>query len=165
AYGRSKLAGERAVAAAGGAHAILRTSWVVSAHGANFVKTMLRLGAERDRLTIVADQIGGPTPARDLAQACLVAARALQEDPAKSGLYHYAGAPDTSWAGFARAIFAEAGITCEVVDIPSSDYPTPAARPLNSRLDCSDFETVFGLKRPDWRVSLRDIVKELGAAS
>ena len=163
AYGRTKLAGEVAVRAAGGAYAVIRTSWVVSAHGGNFVKTMLRLGAERDRLTIVADQVGGPTPARDLAAACLGAARGLGGDPGKTGTYHFAGAPDVSWAGFAREIFAQAGLACAVEDIPSSDYPTPARRPLNSRLDCSDFETVFGIKRPDWRVSLRAILNELGA--
>lgn len=162
-YGQSKLSGEALTLNAGGPHAILRTSWVVSAHGANFVKTMLRLGAERDRLTIVADQIGGPTPAADLAAACLHVAKGLVADPGRSGTYHFAGAPDVSWAGFAREIFAQSGIGCEVVDIPSSDYPTPAQRPLNSRLDCSELETIFALKRPDWRVSLRTILNELGA--
>ncbi|MFY0312847.1 dTDP-4-dehydrorhamnose reductase [Leisingera sp. D0M16] len=165
AYGRSKLAGEEAVRAAGGAHAILRTSWVVSAHGSNFVKTMLRLGRERDRLTIVADQIGAPTPARDIAAACLEIARQLVEDPAKSGTYHFAGAPQTSWAGVAREIFARAGIACEVEDIATADYPAPAARPLNSRLDCSALETVFGIPQPDWRAGLSDILKDLGEIS
>ena len=163
AYGRTKLAGEEAVRAAGGAYAILRTSWVVSAHGNNFVKTMLRLGAERDRLTIVADQIGGPTPAAALADACLAVAEQLVADPSKSGAYHVSGGPDVSWADFARAIFEMAGLTCEVADIPSSDYPTPAKRPLNSRMDNSLTETVFGLPRPDWRVGLRDILTDLGA--
>ena len=163
AYGRTKLAGEDAVRAAGGPHAIIRTSWVVSAHGNNFVKTMRRLGAERDRLTIVADQIGGPTPAADLARACLAAADGLVKDPARGGTYHFAGAPDVSWADFAREIFARSGISCEVVDIPSSEYPTPAKRPLNSRLDCSALETDFGIKRPDWRDGLQDIIEELEA--
>lgn len=163
AYGRTKLAGEDAVRAAGGPHAIIRTSWVVSAHGSNFVKTMRRLGAERDRLTIVADQIGGPTPAADLARACLAAADGLAKDPVRGGTYHFAGAPDVSWADFAREIFARSGITCEVVDIPSSEYPTPAKRPLNSRLDCSALETDFGIKRPDWRDGLQDIIEELEA--
>ena len=162
AYGRTKLEGEEAVRAAQGPHAILRTSWVVSAHGANFVKTMLRLGAERDRLTIVADQVGGPTPAADLAAACLAVARGLAAG-GPSGVWHFAGAPDVSWADFAREIFAQAGMTCEVADIPSSDYPTPAARPMNSRLDCSALETDFGVTRPDWRAGLRAILKELGA--
>lgn len=162
AYGRSKLAGECAIAAAGGTWAILRTSWVVSAHGSNFVKTMLRLGAERDGLTIVADQIGGPTPARDIAAACLTMARALIRDPGKGGIYHFAGGPNVSWACFARETFAQAGIACAVTDIPSSDYPTPAVRPLNSRLDCSDIEKVFGINRPDWRSGLAAILNDLG---
>ncbi|NKX46598.1 dTDP-4-dehydrorhamnose reductase [Roseicyclus persicicus] len=162
AYGRSKLAGEEATRAAGGAHAILRTSWVVSAHGHNFVKTMLRLGAERERLTIVADQVGGPTPARAIAAACLSIADQLIADPGKSGTYHFSGAPDTSWAGFARAIFADAGLACAVEDIPTSAYPTPARRPANSRMDCSATAAVFGIPRPDWRQGLRDILHDLG---
>lgn len=164
AYGRTKLAGEAAVQAAGGAHAILRTSWVVSAHGANFVKTMLRLGAERDALTIVADQIGGPTPARAIAAACLTIADQLAADPGKAGVYHFAGAPETSWADFARAIFDQAGLSCAVTDIPSTDYPTPATRPLNSRMECRATEAAFGLKRPDWRAGLAEILADLGAA-
>jgi len=163
AYGRTKLAGEEAVRAAGGAHAILRTSWVVSAHGNNFVKTMLRLGAERDRLTIVADQVGGPTCAADIADACLSIARQLAADPAKSGSYHFSGGPDVSWADFAREIFTLAGLGCAVADIPSSDYPTPARRPLNSRLDNSQTAAVFGIARPDWRAGLRKILADLAA--
>ncbi|XDA98265.1 dTDP-4-dehydrorhamnose reductase [Sulfitobacter sp. LCG007] len=163
AYGASKLVGEDAVRAAGGAFAILRTSWVFSAHGANFVKTMLRLGAERDRLTIVADQIGGPTPARDIATACVRIADALVADPAKSGTYHFSGAPDVSWADFAREIFAQAGLSPDVEDIPTSAYPTPARRPANSRLDCSTTADVFGIDRPDWRKGLRTVLTELNA--
>jgi dTDP-4-dehydrorhamnose reductase len=135
---------------------------VVSAHGQNFVKTMLRLGAERAQLTIVADQIGAPPPAGAIAAACLTMADRLAVDPAGSGTYHFAGAPDTSWAAFAREIFRQAGLSCEVVDIPTSDYPTPARRPLNSRLDCSTTESVFGITRPDWRAGLREILSELG---
>ncbi|MEO1554808.1 MAG: dTDP-4-dehydrorhamnose reductase [Pseudomonadota bacterium] len=161
AYGRTKLAGEEAVRAAGGVHAILRTSWVVSAHGNNFVKTMLRLGESRDQLTIVADQIGGPTCAADIADACLSVARQLIEDPSKSGSYHLSGGPDVSWADFAREIFDQSGLTVDVVDIPSSDYPTPAARPLNSRMDNSTTEATFGISRPDWRAGLRDILAAL----
>ncbi len=161
-YGRSKLAGEQAIAAAGGDWAVVRTSWVVSAQGSNFVRTMLRLGAERAGLGIVADQIGGPTPARALAGACLKVAQTLVSEPEKCGLYHYAGAPDVSWADFAREIFRQAGIVCDVRDIPSVDYPTPAQRPLNSRLDCRAIETVFGVERPDWRRGLTDILQELG---
>jgi len=165
AYGRTKLAGEIAVRDAGGVHAILRTSWVVSAHGHNFIKTMLRLGAERDRLTIVADQVGGPTPAAALADACLAVSGRLVRDPSVVGTYHVTGGPDVSWADFAREIFRLSGINCAVVDIPTSDYPTPARRPLNSRLDNSLTEAVFGLPRPDWRAGLRDILQDLGALS
>lgn len=163
AYGRTKLAGEIAVRDAGGVHAILRTSWVVSAHGHNFIKTMLRLGAERDRLTIVADQVGGPTPAAALADTCLVVADRLLRDPSVTGTYHVTGGPDVSWADFAREIFRLSGTVCDVVDIPTTDYPTPARRPLNSRLDNSLTEAVFGLPRPDWRAGLHDILQDLGA--
>lgn len=162
AYGRTKLAGEDGVRAAMGRHLILRTSWVVSAHGANFVKTMLRLGNSRDSLTVVADQIGGPTPAADIADALFAAAGAMV-DGAKGGTHHFAGAPDVSWADFARAIMAQAGLACQIIDIPASAYPTPAARPLNSRLDCSGFEAAFGVKRPDWRQGLSVILKEISA--
>lgn len=162
AYGRSKLIGEQGVTAAGGLSAILRTSWVFSAHGNNFAKTMLRLGGTRDALTVVADQIGGPTPAHDIARACLTMLDGLRDDPARAGLYHFAGSPDTSWAGFAREIMAQAGLDCAVTDIPTRDYPTPARRPLNSRLDCTTLDR-FGLTRPDWRAGLADVLTELGA--
>lgn len=162
AYGRSKLAGEAGVRAAGGPHLILRTSWVVSAHGANFVKTMLRLGRERPVLRVVADQIGGPTPAAAIARALLAAARAMLGGT-PGGTHHFAGAPDTSWADFARAIFATAGLPTQVEDIATADYPTPARRPANSRLDCSAFTAAFGVPRPDWREGLEDIVRELAA--
>lgn len=165
AYGRSKLTGEEAVCAADGAYAILRTSWVVSAHGHNFIKTMLRLGKERGRLNIVADQIGAPTPARDIAAACLDMVRQLESDPGKSGIYHLQGAPQVSWAGFASEIFALTGIDCAVEGIPSSSYPTPAQRPLNSRLDCASLGTVFAITPPNWRAGLADILKDLGEIS
>ena len=160
AYGRSKLAGEVGIRAAGGNHLILRTSWVVSAHGINFVKTMLRLGRERESLNVVADQIGGPTPAADIADALLVAAQAMMGG-AKGGTHHLAGAPDTSWADFARVIMARTGLACQINDIPTSAYPTPAIRPLNSRLDCSALQVAFGIARPDWRAGLDLIIQEL----
>jgi dTDP-4-dehydrorhamnose reductase len=163
AYGRSKLVGERAVLDAGGTAAILRTSWVFSAHGNNFVKTMLRLGAERDALNIVADQIGGPTAAGDIAQTCITMAKALIDTPSAPALYHYAGAPNASWADFARAIFDMSGIECAVTDIASSAYPTPAMRPKNSRLDCSTLAQTFGIDRPDWQISLRSVLSDLKA--
>lgn len=161
AYGRSKLAGEVAIRAAGCAHVILRTSWVVSAHGNNFVKTMLRLGAEREKLTVVADQVGGPTPARAIAQACVTIAARLQVAPDLGGTYHFSGAPDTSWADFAREIMATAGLLCRIEDIPTSAYPTPARRPANSRMDCTSLERAFGLTRPDWRSATQTIIAEL----
>lgn len=162
AYGRSKLAGERAVTAAGGQAAILRTSWVFSAHGNNFVKTMLRLSETRDALSVVADQIGGPTPARGIAQALLTMAQAMAEGQG-GGIYHYAGAPATSWACFARETFALAGRAVTVTDIPSADYPTPAARPMNSRMDCRGLETDFGIKQPDWKAALAEVIHEVSA--
>ena len=162
-YGQTKLDGERLIAAAGGQWAVMRTSWVFSAHGTNFVRTMRRLGAERGRLTIVADQVGGPTPAADIAAALLAMARAMVADPSKGGIYHFAGAPDVSWADFAREIFARSGLSPQVVDIPTSAYPTPARRPLNSRLDCSAISRDFGIPRPDWREGLDRVIQELSA--
>lgn len=158
AYGRSKEAGESGVRAAGGTYAILRTSWVFSSTGNNFLRTMLRLGATRDSLNVVADQIGGPTPARAIARACLTIAEALKTAPEKSGIYHFSGAPDVSWADFARGIFDAADLKTQVNGIPSQDYPTPASRPLNSRMDCSALQTAFDIKRPDWRASLPALI-------
>lgn len=160
-YGQSKLGGERGVAAAGGVYAILRTSWVFSAHGNNFLKTMLRLSETRDHLTVVADQTGGPTPAADIARACMTLAHSLISEPEKAGTYHFAGTPDVSWADFAREIFAAADREITVEDIPTSAYPTPAPRPLNSRMDCSSLTTNFGITRPDWRAATHEIVKAL----
>ena len=160
-YGRSKLTGEVGIISSGAMHAILRTSWVVSAHGANFVKTMLRLSETRDALNVVADQIGGPTPARDIAAACLQMAEQLIADPSKSGTYHYSGAPDVSWADFARAIFEQAGKTVTVTPTPTTDYPTPAKRPLNSRMDCGTTKQIFGIPRSNWRDGLNMILQDL----
>ncbi|WP_374298564.1 dTDP-4-dehydrorhamnose reductase [Paracoccus sp. (in: a-proteobacteria)] len=161
-YGRTKLDGEGQVAAAGGTWAVLRTSWVFSPDGANFVKTMLRLGAQRDEINVVADQIGGPTEAGRIAGALLEMTRQMMADPQKGGLYHFAGTPDVSWAGFARAIFERAGLACEVREIPTSAYPTPARRPLNSRLDCARIVRDFGIDRPDWREDLDIVLKQMG---
>ncbi len=161
AYGRTKLIGEQAVTAAGGPHAILRTSWVFSAHGANFVKTMLTLSETRDTLNVVNDQIGGPTAARDIAKTLLIMAKTMAQGGGQSGIYHYAGTPDASWADFATEIFTQAGKTMTVTGIPTSEYPTPAARPLNSRLDCQKIAQVFGIPTPDWRKSLADVLKEI----
>ena len=165
AYGRSKLAGETGIADSGGTYAILRTSWVVSAHGANFIKTMLRLSETRDALNIVGDQIGGPTPARDIALACLQIADQLTQDPSKSGTYHFSGVPDVSWADFASAIFDQAGKSVAVTPIPTADYPTPAQRPLNSRMDCTATKQAFGIERPDWVAGLKTILEDLEAST
>lgn len=160
-YGATKLEGEQDVIAAGGVYAILRTSWVFSSHGSNFVKTMLRLAETRDRVTVVGDQIGGPTPAAGIAAACVAIAKQLKSDPNKAGTYHYSGAHDASWADFAREIFAQNGVNVTVEDILTSDYPTPAARPANSRLDCATTESVFGIKRPKWKAALAEVLKDL----
>ncbi len=165
AYGRSKRAGEMAVLAAGGPHAVIRTSWVFSAHGRNFVTTMLRLGRERSALSIVADQIGGPTSAERIAAMAVETAAQIVADPGKSGVYHFAGAGDVSWADFARTIFRQAGLGVAVTDIPTADYPTPARRPQNSRLDCTSLRDTFGIGRPDWREDLARVLAELGATS
>jgi len=162
AYGRSKLAGEQGIRATGCTHAILRTSWVFSAHGSNFVKTMLRLSESHDKLSVVDDQIGGPTPARAIAAACLSIAQQLCEDSDKTGTYHFSGAPDVSWCTFARDIFAQAGRSTHVSPIATRDYPTPAARPLNSQLDCQTTEQVFGISRPNWRADFAEIITDLG---
>ncbi|MEM5544743.1 dTDP-4-dehydrorhamnose reductase [Sulfitobacter sp. AS92] len=160
AYGRSKAAGEAAVRAAGGSHAILRTSWVFSATGKNFVTTMLQLSERRDALKVVDDQIGGPTPALSIAETLLQMAGVMKAGQA-GGTYHYAGAPATSWKCFARETFTTADRAVDVAGIPTSSYPTPAKRPLNSRLDCSTLQKDFGISPPDWRLALKDIVKEL----
>jgi len=163
AYGRSKLAGERAIAASGARHLIFRTSWVYGLHGTNFMKTMLRLGRERDELRVVGDQVGAPTWTRHLAD---VAALALARKEIPDGLYHLAAAGETSWHGYAEAIFTEAqrsGLMDKspvVHRIASADYPLPAARPANSRLDCTKFRRDFDLALPDWRSGLADCLAD-----
>lgn len=160
AYGRSKLAGEALITASGARASILRTSWVFSQNGNNFVKTMLRLSQTHPSLKVVADQIGGPTPASGIAQAVLRIAQAMQQGQ-DGGIYHYAGAPAVSWADFARAIFDIAQREVGVTDIPGADYPTPAMRPPNSRMDCTSLETDFGIPPADWRKALTDVIKEI----
>lgn len=168
AYGRSKLAGEKAVQAAGGAYLIFRTSWVYDAFGKNFLKTMLKLGADRETLRVISDQVGAPSYAPHLAEATLEVleeACSMREFPA--GIYHLVNSGETSWHGFAEAIFAEArarGMEMRVQTvepIPTTEYPTPAKRPLNSRLDCTKLEETFGLKLPDWREGLREAMEIL----
>jgi dTDP-4-dehydrorhamnose reductase len=163
AYGASKAAGDAAAMAENRAHIVLRVSWVFGVHGANFVRTMLRLGRERAELRIVADQRGGPTEAGDIATAILAVAGALRTPGFDGwGVYHFAGAPATSWCGFAREIFARApapGPT--LTPIATSAYPTPARRPLNSTLDCGKILRRFAIRQPDWRVALSRVMTAL----
>ena len=162
-YGTTKRLGEKAFESRSRfPGVVLRTSWVFSAHGGNFVKTMLKYGAERDVMRVVNDQVGGPTPAADIADACYSIAAGLAGG-ADGGVHHFSGAPDVSWADFAREIFSSSGLSTQVEDIPSSEYPTPAERPKNSRLDCSSLTEAFGIERPEWRTGLQDVLKELGA--
>lgn len=167
AYGASKLAGEQAVFAAHPEALIFRTAWVYSPFGGNFVKTMLRLACEREELNIVDDQIGSPTSALDIADALLDVAGAIARDglDKRGGLYHLAGSGETSWYGFATAIFEAShrrgGPTARLSPIPTSAYPTPARRPANSRLDCTRLQTAFGVRLPHWRDSLETVVDRL----
>lgn len=167
AYGRSKRAGEEAVLNSGGDHLIFRTSWVYAARGANFLRTILRLAAEREELRVVNDQIGAPTWARLIAEATALALRqALAErrhGRFKSGLFHLAAAGETSWHGFATAIVeGRRGLRVKTVTpIATADYPLPAARPANSRLDTGAFRARFGLALPDWRDCLKLCLEEL----
>lgn len=169
-YGASKLAGEKKVAAATGNHAILRTAWVYSPFGANFLKTMLRLGASRDMLRVVADQRGTPTSALDIADAVIAVARRLKTDPdpALRGVFHLTGGGEGTWADFAEVIFASlearTGRGVAVERITTADYPTPARRPANSRLSNNKLQSSYGVKLADWDVSTRSVVDRLLAA-
>ncbi len=163
-YGATKREGETGVLAENKDAVILRTSWVFSEYGANFVKTMLRLGAERDALDIVGDQIGGPTPARDIARTVLTIAGKKHRGAPGASVYHYQGAPAASWADFAKKIFDYAGLAATVRAIATTDYPTPAKRPLATILDCARIERDFGVAQPDWRIGLRQTVATLTAA-
>lgn len=169
-YGASKLAGDQAIAAVGGQHIVLRTSWVYGAHGGNFVKTMIRLARERETLTVVADQFGAPTSARQIADITAQIAAKLPEDDddALSGVYHLQGGGEASWHEFAGAIVEQlreadaASVRCtEVKAIPTSAYPTPAKRPANSRLDCSKLKQTFGVNLAGWRVELAERFAEI----
>lgn len=166
AYARSKAAGEDAVLVAHPAATIVRTSWLFSPFGANFVKTMLRLGDSRDEIGVVADQFGRPTAADDLAQACVaIIERRLAGDGAAAGIFHYAGAGNTAWADFAEAIFNEATRhgrrPVHINRIATADYPTAARRPANSRLDTGKIESVLGIRPRPWRQSLGRCLDEL----
>lgn len=166
-YGSSKLEGERLVTQANPKHIILRTAWVYSPFGKNFVKTMLKLAETRDALSVVSDQWGNPTSALDIADAIIQVADHLAVTPDFSayGVYHLVGTGDTNWSGFARAIFSESaelgGPTATVTDIATADYPTKAARPGNSRLSTAKFQRVFNWSALHWQSSLRDVVARL----
>ena len=165
-YGASKAAGELAVRTANPRHAIVRTAWVVSPHRGNFVKTMLRLAAERDALTVVDDQHGCPTSATDLAAALATIAQRLATDgSAPTGTFHYVNAGDTTWCGFAEAIVAASarrgGRSVPVKGIATSAYPTPARRPANSRLSTDSLTTAYGLVPRPWQAALDDILDRL----
>lgn len=162
-YGRSKAAGEDAVLEADGPSAVVRTSWVYAAGGANFVATMLRLAEGRETVRVVADQRGCPTPAEDVARACiLLGAELLAGRAAAAGVFHAAGAGEASWADFAEAIFAlsavQGGPSARVERITTADYPTAARRPADSRLDCSRLERTLGWRPGPWRARLEETI-------
>ena len=162
-YGASKLAGERAVAAATPDHAILRTAWVFSAHGRNFVKTILAAGRGRPEMRIVGDQRGGPTAAADIAAALWTIAEAWSAGRGRPGIFNFAGRPETTWAGLAEAIFAGAGWPERPRGAPNAtaDWPTRAVRPADSVLDCARIAAAYGIAQPDWRPALAAVIDEL----
>jgi len=165
-YGDTKLKGELAVHASGCKHVILRTAWVFSEYGSNFLKTMVRLGAERDQLSVVGDQIGCPTYAQDIAKAIVNILPQLDSQNECGGTYHFCGDQSGSWYHFAKFIFAQAKLagleTPSVVhSIQTSDYPTKAKRPLNSVMDCSNILSVFGVSQSDWKQGVKTVLKTI----
>jgi dTDP-4-dehydrorhamnose reductase len=167
AYGRTKLAGEWALAASNKRHVIIRTSWVYSPYGRNFLRSVLKLARERDRLTIVGDQLGRPTAAKDVAQVCLSVAIqcATNRDKSTYGTYHFADAGHASWFEFASCIIQKAQGRLhrrpQLVSIGSTEYPTAAVRPADSRLDCSAIKQAFGIVLPDWQTSLSETIERV----
>ncbi|RXH57666.1 dTDP-4-dehydrorhamnose reductase [Granulicella sibirica] len=165
-YGASKLAGEQALAESGATHAILRTSWVYGSTGKNFLRTILKMAREKEQLRVVGDQHGAPTWSRDLAR---LAAHIIEHKTVPSGVYHAAGTGETTWAGFAEEAIRqiakrETGVKlAKVITIPTSAYPTPAARPANSRLNGEKLARTFGWKMMDWQVSLAHVLAEISA--
>ena len=167
-YGRTKLEGEQAIAASGCRHLILRTSWVYAARGGNFAKTMLRLARERERLTVIDDQWGAPTGAELIADVTAQAVAQLRQVPGKGGLYHLAAAGATTWFEYAKYVLAQAQRAqpaiemkvTEVTPIATRDYPTPARRPHNSRLDCTRLQAAFDLRLPPWQDGVRRMLAE-----
>ena len=165
-YGQTKLKGEKAIEASGCKHLIFRTSWVYSARGNNFAKTMLRLAKERDQLSVIDDQLGAPTSAELIADVTAHALKHALNHPGMSGLYHLAAAGEVSWHGFANFVIEQALnagqwlAVKEICAIPTSAYPTPARRPLNSRLDCRKLNKTFGLTMPDWQSGVARMLTE-----
>lgn len=167
-YGSTKLEGERAITTSGCAHLIFRTSWVYGARGGNFAKTMLRLAQERDRLTVIDDQIGAPTGADLLADVTAHAIRATWQQPEHEGLYHLVASGETSWHGYARFVLQQAqalGAVLkagpdDVAPVPTTAFPTPAQRPLNSRLNTKKLQTAFGLHLPHWQAGVARMLTE-----
>lgn len=166
-YGRSKVLGERAILESGCEHLIFRTSWVFAARGANFAKTMLRLASEREELRVVADQWGAPTSAELIADITSHAIREMLSHRAQGGLYHLAAGGDTSWHGYANYVFEQAQLlgaqlkTSTAISIPAAEYPLPAPRPSNSRLNTAKLQSTFGVVLPDWRYHVRRMLEEL----
>lgn len=167
-YGRTKLEGEQLIAQHCDRHLIFRTSWVYAARGGNFAKTMLRLAKERERLTVIDDQVGAPTGAELLADVTAHAVRATLADPDKAGLYHLVAGGETTWHGYARFVLAQAlaaGVALkaqpDTVDaVPTSAFPTPATRPHNSRLNTSKLQSTFGLVLPQWQAGVARMLRE-----
>ncbi len=168
-YGRTKLEGETLIRASGCRHLILRTSWVYAARGGNFARTMLRLAAERDELRVIADQVGAPTGAELLADVTALAVRAVQADPAVGGTYHCAAAGETNWHAYARFVIEWARQRGHAVKVApdrilalrTQDYPTPAQRPLNSRLDTSRLQRALALTMPPWQHGVERMLSEV----
>jgi dTDP-4-dehydrorhamnose reductase len=166
-YGRTKLEGEQAILASGCRHLVFRTSWVYAARGHNFARTMLRLAAERERLTVIDDQHGAPTGAELIADVTAHALRATLMRPELEGLYHLAARGETTWHGYATYVIEQARAlgqslkVHEIIPIPTRDYPTPATRPLNSRLDTSKLTATFGLTLPHWTVGVERMLHEI----
>ena len=167
-YGSSKLEGERRIQAGNARHLVFRTSWVYAVRGGNFAKTMLRLAKERDQLTVINDQFGAPTGAELLADVTALALRCALSAPSLAGIYHLAAAGETTWYGYAQTVLAhaqQAGIALKagpeaVIAVPTKAFPTPAQRPLNSRLNTQKLQTAFGLTLPDWQVGVTRMLNE-----
>ncbi|CAM5780954.1 dTDP-4-dehydrorhamnose reductase [Ottowia pentelensis] len=168
-YGRTKLAGEQAIVQSGCAHLILRTSWVYAARGGNFARTMLRLGAEREHLSVIDDQWGAPTGAELIADVSAHALAQVLRQPGKAGIYHLAAAGETSWFSYAKYVFAQARqaqsaiklVVKDIAPIATADYPTPAQRPHNSRLDTRKLQAAFDLTLPPWQDGVRRMLQEI----